>query len=93
MRDYDYDSDNDSGESEGSKNVDRLVEYSREDLRRMAQEEPQRIQFERTNKDDSLDETSLDLYPEAYCLGDQALRARIRNFNNDWPKRYKNEYI
>ena len=64
-----------------------------EDLRQMAQEEPESLQFERTDKDDYIDESSLDPYPEAYRLGDQALRARIQNFNDNWPDRYKKEYI
>ena len=59
----------------------------------MSQEEPQRLQFEQTDKDDSLDKVILDPYPEVYCLGDQDLRARIQNFNDNWPERYKKEYI
>ena len=59
----------------------------------MGQEEPERLQFEQTDKDDSLNKASLYSYPEAYCLGDQALRAHIRNFNDNWPESYKKECI
>ena len=59
----------------------------------MTQEEPERLQFERTDKGNSLNKSSLDPYAEAYRLGDQALHARMRNFNDDWPERYKKEYI
>ena len=77
MHDYDYDSDNNSGDLVVSNNVDRFVEYSIEDLRQMAQEEPEHLQLEQTDEEDSLDKASLDPYPEAYRLGDQVLRACI----------------
>ena len=97
VRNYDNNLDYDSRDLEGSNNVERFFEYSMEDLIQMDQEEPERLQFKRTDKDNSLKEAStaasLDPYPEAYCLGDQPLHACIRNFNDNWPEMYKKEYI
>ena len=95
VRSYDCKSDNGSANVDKTNNVEpKVVEYTMSNVVWMAREEPKRLIFERDNDKELYAVASLDHYSEAYCLGNQELRARFHTIKNDkWSNNYKFAFI